>query len=57
MIRRYSGVVFLSLLVPALVLHADPKLSLQLLNANYVALGYETAAGFIGETDFESFRT
>ena len=49
MIRRYSGVVFLSLLVPALVLHADPKLSLQLLNANYVALGYETAAGFIGD--------
>src|SRR6185369_838567 len=44
MIRRYSGVLFLSLLVPVLVLHADPKLSLQLF-------------GFIGETDFEAFRT
>jgi hypothetical protein len=57
MIRRYSGVLFLSLLVPLLVLHADPKLSLQLLNASYVAVGYETAAGFIGETDLEAFRT
>ena len=57
MTRKFYGVLILFVLVPVLVVHADPKLSMQLLNASYVALGYETAAGFIGETDFESFRT
>lgn len=32
-----------------------PAISALVLNARYVALGYETAEGFIGETEFQSF--
>jgi hypothetical protein len=33
----------------------DPPLSAQLLHARYVALGFETANGFLGEWETESF--
>jgi len=54
--RKFGTALLLGLFV--LVLHGyakDPVLSRQLLHANFVALGYETANGFVSETDEEAF--
>ena len=54
--RKFSGALLLSLLVLGLRGYAkDPVLSAQLLHARYVALGFETANGFLGEWETESF--
>jgi len=54
--RRVSAALLLSIFVFAIQGNAkDPKLPALLLQARYVALGYETANGFLGEWETESF--
>lgn len=56
--RTFASALLLMLFVSALSLSAKPKaeISEQLLHAQYVALGYETANGFVSETDLASTR-
>lgn len=54
--RKFGTSVLLALFV--LIVHGyakDPILSTEVLHASYVALGYETAQGFVGESDEEAF--
>ena len=54
--RKLSATLLLSVFLLALKGYAkDPALSLELLHAHYVALGFETANGFLGEWETESF--
>ncbi len=54
--RKLSASLILSVFLLALQGYAkDPALSTQLVHARYVALGFETANGFLGEWDTESF--
>jgi len=54
--RRVSAALLLSIFVFAIQGNAKyPKLPALLLQARYVALGYETANGFLGEWETESF--
>ena len=56
--RGISGVKLLFLFVVAAQSYAQaPKVPGLVLQAKYVALGYETAEGFIAETDFRSFAS
>jgi hypothetical protein len=56
--RKLTGVLVLPLFVLAIQGYAKgPVLSAQVLPARYVALGYETAAGFVAEFDAASFGT
>jgi hypothetical protein len=53
---KFSTSMLIGLFVLILQGYAkDQVLSREVLIANYVALGYETAHGFIGETDEEAF--
>ena len=56
--RRSASALLLIFFVFTLSLAARPKAELpeQLLHAQYVALGYETAAGFVSETEITSTR-
>lgn len=54
--HKFSGVLLLSVFVLVLQGYAkDPVLSAQLLHARYVALGFETAEGFLGEWETQAF--
>jgi len=54
--RKVSAALLLSIFVFAVQGNAkDPKLPALLLHARYVAMGYETANGFLGEWETESF--
>jgi hypothetical protein len=54
--RKFSASLLLSVFLLALQGYAkDPVISSQLLHARYVALGFETANGFLGEWETESF--
>lgn len=54
--RKFASALLLCFFIFGLSAYAkDPALSAQLLQAKYVALGYETAQGFIGEFDEEAF--
>ena len=54
--RKFSAALLLSTVVLATQGYAkDPKLSALLLHGRYVALGYETAGGFVGEWDTDTF--
>ncbi len=56
--RKTSGVILLFSLLLVLQSYAKaPTLPALVLQARYVALGYETAEGFIAETDFRSFAS
>lgn len=56
--RKTSGVIMLFSLVLVLQSYAKaPTIPALVLQARYVALGYETAEGFIAETDFRSFAS
>jgi hypothetical protein len=58
MMRKSSGVILLSSLLLVLQSYAKaPSIPALVLQARYVALGYETADGFIAETDFRSFAS
>ena len=53
--RKFGTSFLLALFVLVAAGHAkDPILSTEVLHATYVALGYETAQGFIGEFDEEA---
>jgi hypothetical protein len=56
--RRSAVAVLLAIFVLSLSLPAKSKTGIpeELLHAQYVALGYETAAGFVGETDIAFTR-
>ena len=54
--RKVIGFVFSILVLLALQSYAKaPAISAMVLQAQYVALGYETANGFVAETDFAPF--
>lgn len=54
--RKLGTSFLLALFVLVVGGHAkDPVLPVEVLHATYVALGYETAQGFIGEADEEAF--
>ena len=54
--RKFGAALLLVVFFLAIQGNAkDPKLSAVLLHAWYVALGYETASGFVGEWETESF--
>lgn len=53
--RKFAIALLLWLFVAFNVQAKDPVLSAQLLQAKYVALGYETAQGFIAEFDEQAF--
>lgn len=54
--RKLTGALLLCFFVLAVQGYAkDPVLNTQVLHATYVALGYETAQGFISEFDEQSF--
>src|SRR5215469_4553029 len=54
--RKLTSALLLCFFVLAVQGYAkDPVLNAQVLNATYVALGYETAQGFISEFDKEAF--
>lgn len=54
--RKLSAVLLVSIVVLAIHVYAkDHKASGFLLHARYVALGYETAGGFVGEWDTDTF--
>ena len=56
LMRKFGAALLLSIFVLAIQGHAkEPKLSNLLLHARYVALGFETARGFLGEWETESF--
>jgi hypothetical protein len=56
--RKLTGALVLPLFVLAIQGYAKgPVLSAQVLHARYVALGYETAGGFVAEFDAASFGT
>ncbi|HKR29220.1 MAG TPA: hypothetical protein VJT08_02015 [Terriglobales bacterium] len=56
--RKTSGVILLFSLVLVLQGYAKaPSIPALVLQARYVSLGYETAQGFIAETDFRSFAS
>src|SRR5690349_355489 len=58
MARKSSGVILLLSLLLVLQGYAKaPSIPALVLHAKYVALGYETAEGFIAETDFRSFAS
>lgn len=58
MMRKSSGVILLLSLLLVLQGYAKaPSIPALVLQARYVALGYETAEGFIAETDFRSFAS
>ena len=58
MIRKTSGVILLLSLLLVLQGYAKaPAIPALVLQARYVALGYETAEGFVAETDFRSFAS
>ena len=56
--RKFVFGLLLTIFVLSLSLTAKPKneIPAELLHAQYVALGYETAAGFVSETDITSVR-
>lgn len=57
-VRKSSSGLLLSIFVLALQSYAKaPSIPALVLQARYVALGYETAEGFIAETDFRSFAS
>lgn len=54
--RKVTGVLFSIVALLALQSYAKaPAISAVVLHAQYVALGYETANGFVSETDFAPF--
>ena len=54
--RKFGAALLLSSFVVAIQGNAkEPKLSNLLVHARYVALGFETAGGFLGEWETESF--
>ena len=54
--RKYGAALLLVVFFLSIQGNAkDPKLSAVLLHARYVAMGYETANGFLGEWETESF--
>ncbi|HWC19135.1 MAG TPA: hypothetical protein VG498_19140 [Terriglobales bacterium] len=56
--RKLASPLFLLLIVLVLQAYAKaPIISQLLLHAQYVSLGYETAGGFLAETDFASFTS
>ena len=56
--RKTSGVMLLFSLLLVLQGYAKaPNIPALVLRARYVALGYETAQGFMAETDFHSFAS
>lgn len=56
--RKSSGVILLLSVLLVLQGYAKaPSIPALVLQARYVALGYETAEGFIAETDFRSFAS
>lgn len=56
--RKTSGLILLFSLLLVLQSYAKaPTIPALVLQARYVALGYETAEGFIAETDFRSFAS
>ena len=56
--RKTSGLMLLFSLLLVLQSYAKaPTIPALVLQARYVALGYETAEGFIAETDFRSFAS
>jgi hypothetical protein len=56
--RKLTGALLLAVFGLAIQGYAQsPVLSAQVLHARYVALGYETAGGFVGEFDVASFGT
>jgi len=56
--RKTSGLILLFSLLLVLQSYAKaPSIPALVLQARYVALGYETAEGFIAETDFRSFAS
>jgi hypothetical protein len=57
-LRKCLSVLLLSIFVLVLQSYANaPSIPALVLQARYVALGYETAEGFIAETDFRSFAS
>jgi hypothetical protein len=57
-VRNTSAALLIAVLLLALQSYAKaPSIPALVLHARYVALGYETAEGFIAETDFQSFTT
>jgi hypothetical protein len=57
-VRNTSAVLLVAVLLLGLQGYAkDPSIPALVLQARYVALGYETAEGFIPESDFQSFAT
>ena len=56
--RNIFGVLLLSIFLLAAQSYAKaPTIPALVLQARYVALGYETSEGFIAETDFRSFAS
>jgi hypothetical protein len=56
--RKLTGASLLPVFILAIQGYAKgPVLSAQVLHARYVALGYETAGGFVGEFDIANFGT
>jgi len=55
--RRSSRVLLLSIVVLVVQGYAKNAVSALLLQARYVALGYETANGFLGELETEAFNS
>lgn len=57
-VRKTFGVLLVLTLLAALQSYAKaPTVPALILQARYVAIGYETAEGFIAETDFRSFTS
>ena len=57
-VRKLTGALFLLLTVLAFQAYAKaPAISALVVQARYVALGYETAQGFVAETDFAAFSS
>lgn len=56
--RKTSGVLLILIFLLAAQSYAKaPNIPALVLQARYVAIGYETAEGFIAETDFQSFAS